>query len=823
LSVLSDLSSSKAKHRVFVSYSHDSEEHRIRVKSLADTLGSVPETDCVLDQYVPGEHPIEGWPRWMEQQFDLATRVLCICTQRYGRLLVNDATVERREGRGAHWESELFLAELYREKSTSKKLKAIVLVGDNPDKCVPTWLSKWGWLSFPTSKSDVAFAKLLAYLADSAPAPGPGLPDDYEVGRTLSHREEEFLDWVRRDTIAAVENVKLLGMAKPIKLLDIYYPAVLSTTIARRLYESEWKKADSKDKNGASLTGARKKVGSASFVMGSEFVDSTKRSVVLGGPGAGKTTFLKSLALRYCGVAPGLMTGEPGFAVFVHLPTVAKSGLGILNWLDTQAAACEAGYKGLIGKVAAKISSAFLLDSLDEVPVGNRTAVIEKIQILGRQFPSSRIVISCRTADYEEMLEDYSDVEIARLSSDAITKIVRAWFQDEEESASRLLNLIGADDGVRALTETPLLLSLLCIQFRHDLDLPKRKVELYARCVSVLLRDWDSGRKFRRTTDYEQLTDDRKTKLFEHVAGHFIDDGQRYDLPVAETQDVVGAFIERCGICASQAADVIREIESLHGIIERLSRDHYCFSHNTLQEYFAACRFIAARDELRVVQKYLSQDAWEPIIEFIAAIVDEPGPIFQLLVNASNMSGLSNYPAMAKRTKVLSLLYKCLSTSPLLCTRERKQVVDHLVQSHYHMATIYGAGGVYPFATLRGDGVAHTYVWTSKRPTLAEALKPFRRLSNLIYLNPMEEYAEAVLCAVDGQQWSQDLERRFGIGFGGMIRENLAVSLLVPIAKSFPAEANKRLQKVVDQSKMPFVKKAVTETIQAIGAKHTGG
>jgi|GEM_PF-2138626 len=817
--VLSDLSSSAARNRIFVSYSHDSEEHRLRVKVLADTLGTLPDTDCVLDQYVPGEHPIEGWPRWMEQQFDLATRVLCICTSRYARLLANDTSVEKREGRGAHWESELFLGELYREKSSSKKLKAVVSPGDDPDKCVPTWLMKWGWLNFPNSKSDAAFKKMTAYIVDSAPSPGPGLPEVSEFSARLSLVEEGYLNWLRLDTVAAVENVKLFGMAKPIKLMDIYYPAVLSTTIARRLYESEWKKAESSEK-GESAAGIRKKSALASFVMGAEFVDKNRRCVVLGGPGAGKTTFLKSLALRYCGVSSS-PSGDGGFAVFVHLPTASKSPFGILDWLDEQAAICRREYRGMLAKVAEKTLPTFLLDSLDEVPVSSRAQMIERILLLERQFPNARIVISCRTADYQETLESFSDVEIARLSSDAISKIVTAWFAGEDGSAKRLLNLIAADDGVRSLTETPLLLSLLCIQFKHDLDLPKRKVELYSRCVSALLRDWDSGRQFRRTSNYEQLTDDRKTRLFEHVAGHFMSTGERYDLPVEETKAVVGEFIERCGLPPEKSAEVIHEIESLHGIIERLSQDHYCFSHNTFQEYFAACRFISKRDEFRLVQGKLWEESWEPVIEFIAALMNEPFPVFQLLMKASNMSGLSNYPAMAKRTKILSLLYKCLCSSPLLDKSQRELVVDHLVQSHYHMATIYGSGGVYPFATLKGGGVTHTYVWTSKRPTLAEALKPFRQLSNLIYLNPVPEYAEAVLKCVDSQQWSERLQKGFGSGLGGMIRENLAVSLLVPIAKAFPEKAIPRLQKVVAQSKIDFFRLAVTDTIRALGVENS--
>jgi len=376
--------------------------------------------------------------------------------------------------------------------------------------------------------------------------------------------------------------------------------------------------------------------------------------------------------------------------------------------------------------------------------------------------------------------------------------------------------LIAADDGVRSLTETPLLLSLLCIQFRHDLNLPKRRDELYSRCVSVLLKDWDSGRRFRRSTNYEELTDSRKLKLFEQVAAHYMLTGERFDLPVQETHSVVGEFIEKCGLEASQAESVVQEIESLHGIIERLSQDNYCFSHSTLQEYFAACRFIASRDEVRITQDRHLEEAWEPVIEFMSTLADDPKPIFEVLTKASNMSGLSNYPAMAKRTKVLSLLYKCLSSCPLLSKIERAKVIAQIIESHYQMATIYGAGGVYPFAALRRGGVVHTYVWTNKRPTLAEALKPFRRLSNLIYLNPMPEYVSAVFKCLDNNRWHDDLVVKFGASLGQMIQENLTVSLLVPIARSRPDETVIRLQGLVSSSVMPFFKKSVNETIEAI-------
>ena len=63
--------------------------------------------------------------------------------------------------------------------------------------------------------------------------------------------------------------------------------------------------------------------------------------------------------------------------------------------------------------------------------------------------------------------------------------IVTAWFREDRTKGKELLRHLKRDEGVRSLCETPLLLSLLCIQFRHDLALPKRKTELFKRCIEA--------------------------------------------------------------------------------------------------------------------------------------------------------------------------------------------------------------------------------------------------------------------------------------------------------------------------------------------------
>ena len=75
------MSSPASEHpKVFISYSHDSDEHIDRVVDLSNRLRE-NGIDCQIDQYE--ESPPEGWPRWMTKQIKGARFVLVVCTEKY--------------------------------------------------------------------------------------------------------------------------------------------------------------------------------------------------------------------------------------------------------------------------------------------------------------------------------------------------------------------------------------------------------------------------------------------------------------------------------------------------------------------------------------------------------------------------------------------------------------------------------------------------------------------------------------------------------------------------------------------------------------------
>ena len=57
--------------RVFISYSHDSDEHAARVLDLANALRR-DGIDVILDRYLH-RGPEEGWPLWMDRNIGTPT------------------------------------------------------------------------------------------------------------------------------------------------------------------------------------------------------------------------------------------------------------------------------------------------------------------------------------------------------------------------------------------------------------------------------------------------------------------------------------------------------------------------------------------------------------------------------------------------------------------------------------------------------------------------------------------------------------------------------------------------------------------------------
>ena len=161
--------------RVFLSYSHDSDEHADRVLALADVLCD-RGIDVILDRYVHPA-PAEGWPRWMDRNLDEAKFVLMICTETYRRRVMG--LEEPGKGLGVDWEGNLIYNQIYHRVNGDKPRGSRfipILLPDSESAHIPSPVQGHSYYRIATfDLTDPGFEALYRHLTDQPATPRPEL------------------------------------------------------------------------------------------------------------------------------------------------------------------------------------------------------------------------------------------------------------------------------------------------------------------------------------------------------------------------------------------------------------------------------------------------------------------------------------------------------------------------------------------------------------------------------------------------------------------------------------------------------------------------
>lgn len=112
--------------KVFISYSHDSEEHKDRVLALSDRLRA-DGIDCIIDQHETS--PSEGWAIWMSNQVVEADFIIVVCTETYERRFRGKEETE--DGLGVVWEGAIITQKLYEAKAKNTQIIPILFSNCN--------------------------------------------------------------------------------------------------------------------------------------------------------------------------------------------------------------------------------------------------------------------------------------------------------------------------------------------------------------------------------------------------------------------------------------------------------------------------------------------------------------------------------------------------------------------------------------------------------------------------------------------------------------------------------------------------------------------
>jgi hypothetical protein len=440
------------------------------------------------------------------------------------------------------------------------------------------------------------------------------------------------IDWPGRqkkykdNLLENISTTKVLGNPKPIFIENIYTDCyVYDRLSALRRFSGDL------DKN-EDLEILNQDLGERLSAI--DVAKTGENLFILGKPGAGKTTFLKYLAMLCC---KGRIRKTP---IFISLKEWSDSSLSIIPYIAKQFDICglpnaESFVKALLEKGEALV----LLDGLDEVNEASnkRSQTIKEIVSLSKQYKKCQYCTTCRTAATDYSFEKFTYLEVADFDDSQQLKFIEQWHGSNNDKLKLFLSgwNDSQQDGLRELGKTPLLLTLLCLAFEENLGFPARQVDLYKDALDALLRKWDTSRLIGRDTFYKNLSFSRRENLLESIAAKFYFDSRtafRKNEAEKAILEYLSQLPDKEKSADADAGLVLRQIEAQHGLIVERAVGIYTFSHLTLQEYFTASHIVKSHDERlldNLVSAALQDQKWREVILYTVGLLPSADPILK--------------------------------------------------------------------------------------------------------------------------------------------------------------------------------------------------
>lgn len=425
-------------------------------------------------------------------------------------------------------------------------------------------------------------------------------------------------------------HVRILGMERPISLRQIF----VNVNILEKIRERQRISIDLLEKHfdrDQRSFGIKRKTKS-----GLQAVNSYDRFIVLGKPGAGKTTFLKHLIFE----SIDGNSRKKRIPIFVPLKDYSESRYSLIDYAAKQFDICGfPDVEPFLDRALTTGKCQVLLDGLDEVSADNLDRVIREINDLGDKFENNQIIISCRVAAYNHWFEKFTDIEISDFSSKQIQQFIYNWFQDEPKIASECWVELSTDKSIRELAGIPLLLTLLCLAFDETMSFPQNRAELYKEALDALLKKWDSSRRIRRSVVYKHLSLKRKESMFSRIAAETFENGQ-YFIPKRSLETRIARFVSNLpGIDQSKldvdSEGILRAIEAHHGILVQRAKGIYSFSHLTFQEYYTAQYIVDHIGEGSIARlaTRMAEEQWREVFLLTSGMLDCADILFEQMAD----------------------------------------------------------------------------------------------------------------------------------------------------------------------------------------------
>jgi HEAT repeat protein len=397
-----------------------------------------------------------------------------------------------------------------------------------------------------------------------------------------------------------------------------------------------------------------------------QLLDRVVRLLIFAGPGEGKTTLLRHLALQYASLTLAEQS-EPRLSqrardenhrvpIYLHVADYAENANidqeSLLDYALRTLAENELrdpGVPGMLRHLLEQGRCLILLDGMDSV-LGDypRRMVAVRISQLAVEWcatsEANRILVATRPAGFQTapLSPDFAIYSLAKLSRKEINEALMRWFlaierarrpmladdalqRQAEQATIGVLREISTGDSLRAMASVPLLLRLMAERHQEGAYLSHRRVGLLQAAADATIREWRLARGPAQTPSVQQA---EVTDLLGHLA-YWLQDTRSSGI-ASEREAVerlasiwLGRHLEANENDAREAiTEFLAKVRHHGGLLAEVRPRRYAFIHPSMQEYFAA-RHLVRRLKLadERIRPHLHDSRWSHVIRLAVGFI----------------------------------------------------------------------------------------------------------------------------------------------------------------------------------------------------------
>ncbi len=409
----------------------------------------------------------------------------------------------------------------------------------------------------------------------------------------------------------------------------------------------------------------------------SEIKDQFKRLVILGDPGAGKSTLTKYLALDSCRKDNDIESEARKDKIPFIIPLsdfvgVKKTKSRSFDFVDYLKFTADNHYhfhnidKDFFIAMLELGKALVIFDGLDEIASENwRSEVVKDIERFADDYPDPSIWVTSRTFGYKKTVgfkhTDFRHFYLMPISTEQAEMFIRNWYEIQistatlkEEKIKALQKTLSIVPYMQWLKKNPLLLTLLAILNQFEEQLPNNRTTLYEKCLELLLRTWPN-RKYSAVGKKNPMEElginyEKQLELLSAIAVNIQD---RYQDKIKQDEEegilisekelleiLFEARYDRERMTEDEARNYVKEflnyIVDRAGFLveirkEKVGEDtirHFSFIHRSFREYlYARSRSkdagLSEKDHSDFISRYMGKPVWQEVILFYLLLLKE--------------------------------------------------------------------------------------------------------------------------------------------------------------------------------------------------------